>query len=525
MPKVYKIHPAIGFARVGPSPNGYFLAPEAEGAAPIELSATGQEAPFTGYKDAAHLIRRQAARFRVFEYDKDAATGAETLQREITADHATITWRVTLGSRKAAGKVMQHHELGDLDVIVPSTADRNTPPAGFTHDDLAASVALSVSGRSQVPATPPQATLLGKPFYIGEARTDHHGRLVVLGGMGVADTWLAGPTATLSNFLNNPGWYDDIADGPVDASVTLNGEAASVGAVGAWVVVAPPDFAPNIIAITTLHDIVVQALRPQLPAQISYVQDIEPILRRAGGLKWVNRTTINREWDKIQSALDQGAPLADPSPAQRPLRKSIRDTVRSSVDDMNRFSLTKRQMDLLDKWRDGQFIPGPDPTRPAADAAGALDIASLSATVGGGFYPGIEAGVLLRNANAYAEFGRLTRGDFADWPSGATIRLKPGALTERMACPWQADFVECEGNWWPAQRPDIARYNGQGIEQNPPLEWHRSVVGPGGSDSPDSRFGMVKKFARLGIIEPMTVGGKTVYGEVGRDPALDTGDV
>jgi hypothetical protein len=75
MSKVYKIHPGIGIARVGKSTAGYFLAGEAPGAGPFDIGPDGRDIAFAGYKDSGHIIRRQGVRFRVFEYDKNDATG------------------------------------------------------------------------------------------------------------------------------------------------------------------------------------------------------------------------------------------------------------------------------------------------------------------------------------------------------------------------------------------------------------------------------------------------------------------
>ncbi len=63
-----KIHPAIGIARIGISPDAYFIAPEIPGRI---------ETPIGGYKDAGDRnsgtpprVKRQAARFRIFAYSK-----------------------------------------------------------------------------------------------------------------------------------------------------------------------------------------------------------------------------------------------------------------------------------------------------------------------------------------------------------------------------------------------------------------------------------------------------------------------
>ena len=80
------VHPAIGVARVGNSPDAFFLAPEVPGTTPL--------GPF---KDAEGAMARQAARFRIFGYDRDGQVVGE-----ITAAEANISWRVRLGNAKAA---------------------------------------------------------------------------------------------------------------------------------------------------------------------------------------------------------------------------------------------------------------------------------------------------------------------------------------------------------------------------------------------------------------------------------------
>src|SRR5689334_10538118 len=67
------IHPAIGIARVGNSLESFFYGPEVPGTLP---HAPG------GFKDANGAIARQAARFRVFGFDRDGK-----VVRELTAHH------------------------------------------------------------------------------------------------------------------------------------------------------------------------------------------------------------------------------------------------------------------------------------------------------------------------------------------------------------------------------------------------------------------------------------------------------
>src|SRR5436309_1896435 len=97
MASIYKIHPAIGVARVGNAPDAFFIGPETPDSPGVELAADGAETALQQYK-ADGKIKRQAARFRVFEYDD--ANGK--LIGEVTPDKAVIEWDVTLVNRKAA---------------------------------------------------------------------------------------------------------------------------------------------------------------------------------------------------------------------------------------------------------------------------------------------------------------------------------------------------------------------------------------------------------------------------------------
>src|SRR5437588_5572587 len=80
----YSIHPAIGIARLGNSPDSFYIAPESTGAPPIDcgpdgipIVKDGKEQPVTQYKDSKNRIRRQAARFRIYVYDGENPAGRE----------------------------------------------------------------------------------------------------------------------------------------------------------------------------------------------------------------------------------------------------------------------------------------------------------------------------------------------------------------------------------------------------------------------------------------------------------------
>src|SRR5262245_680240 len=106
MPVNYRIHPAIGIARIGDSPDDFFIGPEAPGVSPTLDKLDGSSAQPGKYKDTQHRIKRQGARFRIYEYTENAS-GVVTKVREVTATDAEIDWEVHLANRKAAAPKLE----------------------------------------------------------------------------------------------------------------------------------------------------------------------------------------------------------------------------------------------------------------------------------------------------------------------------------------------------------------------------------------------------------------------------------
>jgi hypothetical protein len=70
---VYRIHPAIGIARLGDSPDEFYIAPDRPGAKPIDCDQRGnpklspdgtEELTVTRFKDAEGRVKRQDRRRR-----------------------------------------------------------------------------------------------------------------------------------------------------------------------------------------------------------------------------------------------------------------------------------------------------------------------------------------------------------------------------------------------------------------------------------------------------------------------------
>ena len=116
----------------------------------------------------------------------------------------------------------------------------------------------------------------------------------MLGGNGNSASAFGAPIydpADPDSFNNANDWYDDISDGPVTASVSIDGRAVTVDP--AWVVVAPPNYAPNVVGWRTLYDLLmdiyIQCGWLQMPQTVSFTRDILPTLQRLSNLQWVNK--------------------------------------------------------------------------------------------------------------------------------------------------------------------------------------------------------------------------------------------
>jgi hypothetical protein len=295
----FKIHPAIGIARVGDSPDEFYLAPEQAGGMPNELNSDGTEQPVTKFKDAQGRIKRQAARFRVYGYDDDFKQGKE-LQvgtqfttvsprsgQSIVGEIKDIVWTVYLANKKASWYEFQQldgehgygpaHPLRNADVTNPDARQQliiDPGPLSVSYSNKKQRTAQFARGQNPgyTQSFPPP--LQPNPIdTLGEIRAIQQGqnlRLLVLGGHGNSGSYKKGfGQPVIHHYANNEGWFDDVSDGPVTATVmykviSVNGRTddPTVGAtfsanvdVPAWCVVGYPRYAPMIVDIVTMDEI------------------------------------------------------------------------------------------------------------------------------------------------------------------------------------------------------------------------------------------------------------------------------
>ena len=451
MATVYKIHPAIGIARIGNSPHEFFVGPERVGEQPN---------PSGGFKDGQCRVKRQAARFRIFAHHDDGTT------EEITNAEADITWTVHIVNSKAANPGRNNTESAADLTIDPGKRSLTGPNQQKLFDT--GQIKFSGAPVTTIP--------------LGEILSDPDNHLLVLGGAGKSGS--PAGTALDGYFWASDDWYDDVSDGPVTAKIKLRADNSKPAVVGAWVIVAPPKFAPHQESVITLYDRVFQAMVDggllTAPTATSYTQDVYPILQRARDTGWVDRTFGAHTWsDPVTSNALRSAifnKLKAPSGGGGDMPE-IND---SGTDDDR---LTATQYAHMERWNNNTYTNDwAGPPAPQADVTpDGLDRAALEACVGGAFFPGIEAGGLngarpLIVASNFSEPFRLNHSV-----------VSAGDITYVMALPWQNDFYQCADNWWPVPRPNHV------IRQGVADQSFISGVVSGGQ-------GMVDNWHKLGFI-------------------------
>jgi len=479
----YRIYPSIGIARLGNDLMQFYIGPEIPGHPGFDVDAQGNESVVTHYKVNEDQIKRQAARFRLFE----VGGGGESRQAQLPAG-ATVEWTAHLVNKKAAVN------RPPRPTPIPQRPQLIANPAPFLIDPGP----RQISGANASGIKFDTGEYQNRRVPLGELRTDKNQNLLVLGGFGFSSS----PTnAGLPDFYTNPGWHDDTADGPVTARIRLANGTTIDDIAPAWVAVGPPDYAPEIQGIVSLYDIMLEVGIEHFglasPNQVSFTRDIFPILLRTRRYQWVNQAA---DWGSVS---DDWPVLADASDSAAALRQQNAQFVLDIEDQgiLNRFFLTKQQRFLLTEWAAGRFqsdwrgLPQPG----NVVLADGMTRAALQSTVGRGFFPGIEAGIITRDPTIYA-----APFDFRV----AHAEMRPGDFTALMALPWQADFLDCLGDWWPSQRPDNVRRVPTSTEE---VAWDRGVT---------THLEMVHNFPKLGFITAQKdAAGNIVFAEDQRAPS------
>ena len=501
------VHPAIGVARVGNSKEEFFIGPE------IPYPTAD---PTGGYKDPSGALKRQAARFRIYGYNKEGKVVAE-----LNSENAEIEWFTHVANKKASWYKFT------IALDIPEASDtsddlRNNGIRGNERKSLMIDPGpASIKGTNQKGPKFDKGKFRGESVYLGELRTDERGNLIFLGGHGVAGS---PEQKNLTTFANNDGWFDDTSDGPVKAKVIFNGSEIPVDP--SWVVVAPPNYAPDLVSVHTMYDIVHEA--SEIPNTLyhtkpSFAMQILPLLRQFVDTSWVNfGFHVQFGWGAPYDFLNADfiKKLAtnredkDYDEADQELRRQIFNMFRSqnettlqtekwpqiygdSYGDVDsspraRLSVTKTLYRYLEKWVEGDFIADYDPNEthpksidevPLEDRPKFLDRAALHFCMGGPFHPGCEMTWPMRHASMYSGPYRIEHRKTSKDKSvsdeeielqgmyglrltpkvvlsagGPLDASSPGDITKWMAVPWQTDTASCRAGYEPEYDPYLPTF-------------------------------------------------------------------
>ncbi len=227
-----KVHPGIGVARVGNSPD-YFIGPEAPGIVP-EPTTPGQP-PTDNYKDENCLLKPQAARFRVYGYDAN-----DQVVQEITTDDGTLEWSVNVQNRKAFNYDFQGKYGFDPSSLRNPNITGGTRESALIISNGGEGTAATIGGANAEPVTiegpifagldsgqlpgyfdydddfggnPPtpfdrvDVTYASKDVRLATLGTDASGRLVFVGGAGEAAS-MTTPPIKISKVPPDPFAYN-----------------------------------------------------------------------------------------------------------------------------------------------------------------------------------------------------------------------------------------------------------------------------------------------------------------------------
>lgn len=548
---VFRVHPTVNFARFGTS-DDYVIAPESSaglpqagtdvtGGLPIKKGQESEPITSNELRDDDGNLKKQAARFRIYAYDIDGEAsypgeqgieitrGTKLPDKRVVRD---IIWSCHLANKKAAaynvvnnkgieayadGKVPQlrnpevHGEVDSayrlnrlmIDAGPRAISAANGSAASF--DRCSTATYINPKGEIETlldyPIRFPEDTNdelfqpSGPLDTLGSMHTDEQGRLLVLASSGNAvgqyDEY--GVPIQMTGDLNNVGWFDSAADGPVSALLVFE-DGSSEEVFGAWVVCGDPAYAPQIRNVVSVWDDVYDMfvrdldLQPHLFSkrfgevaeaynpdyQPAFAQDIQPIFIAANLQRWTANLPplALRSHSVVADISEDDDPNRTAMAALNFIRNPNKDETNIGTPLMplslgaagtSFLTVTKTQYFFLEQWSKGNFEKG------SAQKLGPgefLDMASLSNCLGGRYVPGIEVSYTIMDKDIYIQDWKQSgAGPFrikhypltyenlnpetpylsSGWIPlhNMTDGLQPGDVSKFMAIPWQTDYNSC----------------------------------------------------------------------------------
>ncbi|MGY8887230.1 MAG: LodA/GoxA family CTQ-dependent oxidase [Flavobacteriales bacterium] len=553
---IFRVHPTINFARFGTS-DDYILSPEDSAGMPQEGTDTTGGLPIKkgtekttitskDLRDEDGNLKKQAARFRIYAYDHngkasypegggiEVTIGAKLPDGRVVRD---LVWSSHLANKKAAAYNVVNNKgiLAYADNQVPQLRNPEThgdidsdyrlnrlmiDPGPRTisalskesakFDDCTIPTCLNDKGEiEKLPAYPVRFPAdsneelfepNGPLDTLGEILTDDKGRLLVLPSTGNAvgqyDEY--GVPIQMTGDLNNVGWFDSAADGPVSVTIQF-ADGSSEEAFGAWVVCGDPAYAPQIRNVVSVWDDVYDTfvreldLQPELFRQTgesengddgegvyrldylpNFANDIKPTFIACTLQRWtanlpemalrahtaVNAISENDDPNRtIMAALNfLRNPNNEETNIGAPLMPLSLGAAGTSF-----MTVTKTQYFFLEQWSKKRFTKGNETKLGPGEL---LDMASLANCLGGRYVPGIEVSYTVRCKDMYIQDWKISgAGPFrikhfplkyenldkstpflkSGWIPlhDMTDGIEPGDISKFMATPWQTDYNSC----------------------------------------------------------------------------------
>ncbi|CAE6476187.1 unnamed protein product [Rhizoctonia solani] len=502
----------------------YFIGTEVPGVEPIPDGAfKGNEwNPTGGFKDKDYKIRKQAARFRVYAFDKDSKPLGEIKSKDYS-----LTWKVHVANKKAAWVVHgSKYEKTKSDLRNAGVQGWPGEPGKWPYDYTSERSDLIIDSGEQViegeNAQPialqgvfQGSTKSGTQVQLGELRTDDQGRLLVLASDG--HSFSIHGDKDLNSDFDNVDWVDNMCDGSVRVTVKSksNPELNIPVKNRATIITAPPRFASGTHCPTTLYELIEDIYEQHYSdeydvGEIVYYRDIYPLFKRAYLMSWTNKYA-NRGHGPARISRFETRDMWDPQASNDARVRVMNDRIRLYVidgDEKNKetretqandefmprlagddaagnaepgnpntwASLTRLQYDRLKKWSTGDFTTGKqeEPYKsfdviPLDKQPDALTRSALEWSIGAALYPGIEVHWIVQLPEMYHPKERYRYAD----------TVKPGDLTKGLCLPWQSDFNMCHTDWWPSVRPDdvvTEDYFQKMQAENPPEQLARKLT-------------------------------------------------
>ncbi|GHC57770.1 LodA/GoxA family CTQ-dependent oxidase [Ulvibacter litoralis] len=367
----------------------------------------------------------------------------------------------------------------------PIKFDKKTPATYF--DASTGEISEQSNYPIQFPASEGKSKDGSDPIsYLGEILTEPNGRLLVLGGYGLAagfdNEGNYNTAQTLCFDVDNDNWLDDTSDGPITAVIVYEDGSKEPIKGSAWVVATDPAYAPQTLNAVSLWDDIYNTwlenfnLQPEIYRNGTYNEnykpsfndEVFPTLNASHMQMWntnLPKQAINGH-KRMMTLTEEKPPFDILQYIRNP--DGSQDTIGAplmplSLGDANQsfLTLSRQQYFFMKQWNKGMSVGAKETVLGAGEQ---LDKTILVNCLGGRFSPGIDMTFIARDVNLYNENWKDPAiGPFRidaktlDYSSANTekpflgvgytplrsYKVEPGDICKFMSIPWHTDYNSC----------------------------------------------------------------------------------